>query len=170
MALLLQLPFLFGISTLEKVAPHISHLFVGRTGRHLFLADDKTNQPLLQRMTTDCKEGRFMLVTPLHCQCFLIGKLHIFKSVITPMLRTCLRFEKLMVELLYNDPVDQPCNHSSNGQPTEILSMTVSTFYPLSTNLFGTHLFYLLSYLVLVDLLFGICLATHHVLSNVRFD
>jgi hypothetical protein len=39
----------------------ISHWFIGRTGRHLFLADgNKTLQPLLQRMVTDCHEGRFM--------------------------------------------------------------------------------------------------------------
>ncbi|CAM6014329.1 unnamed protein product [Sphagnum balticum] len=56
-----HVPFLFGISTLERVAPMISHWFIGRTGRHLFLADGKkTLQPLLQRMVTDCHEGRFM--------------------------------------------------------------------------------------------------------------
>lgn len=60
----MQLPFLFGIASLEKVAPLVSHWFVGRTGRHLFLADgDKTHDPLLQRMVTDCDEGRFLLVT-----------------------------------------------------------------------------------------------------------
>ncbi|CAM6005524.1 unnamed protein product [Sphagnum balticum] len=56
-----EVPFLFGISTLERVAPMISHWFIGRTGRHLFLADgNKTLQPLLQRIVTDCHEGRFM--------------------------------------------------------------------------------------------------------------
>jgi hypothetical protein len=61
LCLVWQVPFLFGISTLERVAPMISHWFIGRTGRHLFLADGKkTLQPLLQRMVTDCHEGRFM--------------------------------------------------------------------------------------------------------------
>ena len=59
----MQLPFLFGIASLERVAPLVSHWFVGRTGRHLFLADG--DRPLLQRMVTDCDEGRFLLVTLL---------------------------------------------------------------------------------------------------------
>jgi len=53
-----NLPFLFGIASLERVAPLVSHWFVGRTGRHLFLADG--DKPLLQRMVTDCDEGRFL--------------------------------------------------------------------------------------------------------------
>ncbi|KAJ7549041.1 hypothetical protein O6H91_07G037600 [Diphasiastrum complanatum] len=56
-----QLPFLFGLRCLEKLAISIAHWFVGRTGKHLFLADEDQGQlPLLQRMATDCEEGMFM--------------------------------------------------------------------------------------------------------------
>ncbi|KAJ7518839.1 hypothetical protein O6H91_20G010900 [Diphasiastrum complanatum] len=56
-----QLPFLFGLRWLEKLATSIAHWFVGRTGKHLFLADgDQGQLPLLQRMVTDCEEGMFM--------------------------------------------------------------------------------------------------------------
>lgn len=54
----LQLPFLFGLVPLEKIAPRVSHFFIGRTGKHLFLVDDR--YPLLERMVTDCPEGRFL--------------------------------------------------------------------------------------------------------------
>jgi hypothetical protein len=53
-----NLPFLFGLVPLEKIAPLVSHLFIGRTGKHLFLADGR--QPLLELMVTDCSEGRFL--------------------------------------------------------------------------------------------------------------
>lgn len=60
---ILQLPFLFGFSPFEKMAPLMAHWFVGRTGRHLFLTDgDATDTPLLRRMVTDCEEGKFMSV------------------------------------------------------------------------------------------------------------
>ncbi|KAJ7542103.1 hypothetical protein O6H91_10G090000 [Diphasiastrum complanatum] len=56
-----QLPFLCGIVCLEKVAPRVAHLIIGKTGKHLFLADGSCNKlPLLQRMTTDCEEGLFI--------------------------------------------------------------------------------------------------------------
>jgi len=57
----LQLPFLFGLVPLEWVAPLVSHIFVGKTGKHLFLADgNKQQTPLLERMVTDCDEGKFL--------------------------------------------------------------------------------------------------------------
>jgi hypothetical protein len=63
--LILQLPFLFGFSPFEKVAPLMAHWFVGKTGRHLFLTDGDGGGgggglPLLRRMVTDCDEGKFM--------------------------------------------------------------------------------------------------------------
>lgn len=53
-----QLPFVCGLPLLEKAASHSAHLFVGRTGRHLFLTDGKP--PLLRRMVTDCGDLYFM--------------------------------------------------------------------------------------------------------------
>lgn len=56
-----QLPFLCGLTFLEKVAVFSAHWFVGRTGRHLFLTDgDESQSPLLQRMVSDCPEGQFI--------------------------------------------------------------------------------------------------------------
>uniref|UniRef100_A0A7I4E7S6 DUF676 domain-containing protein n=2 Tax=Physcomitrium patens TaxID=3218 RepID=A0A7I4E7S6_PHYPA len=55
------LPFLFGFAALETIAPLVSHWFIGNTGKHLFLSDgDKDKKPLLQRMVTDCDEGKFL--------------------------------------------------------------------------------------------------------------
>eukprot|EP00850_Spirogloea_muscicola_P007738 SM000040S14750 [mRNA] locus=s40:141272:146582:+ [translate_table: standard] len=56
-----QLPFLFRIGWLEKLAPALAHVFTGRTGRHLFLTDG--DPPLLMRMATNCNEGQFMCVS-----------------------------------------------------------------------------------------------------------
>eukprot|EP00250_Pteridium_aquilinum_P012776 c20936_g1_i3 orf=209-1144(+) len=56
-----QLPFLCGITFLEKVAVFSAHWFVGRSGKHLFLADNDDSQgPLLQRMASDCSKGLFI--------------------------------------------------------------------------------------------------------------
>ncbi|GLT80090.1 hypothetical protein SLA2020_515490 [Shorea laevis] len=56
-----QLPFLFGVPFLEKLAPSLAALFVGRTGRQLFLTDGKPNKPpLLLRMASDCEDGKFL--------------------------------------------------------------------------------------------------------------
>lgn len=56
-----QLPFLCGITPLEELAVFIAHWFVGRTGKHLFLADgDRSQPPLLRRMVSDCPEGLFI--------------------------------------------------------------------------------------------------------------
>ncbi|XP_020586201.1 putative lipase YOR059C isoform X2 [Phalaenopsis equestris] len=50
-----QVPFLFGLTAVEKVAALIIHLIFRRTGRHLFLTDnDAQKPPLLQRMVEDC--------------------------------------------------------------------------------------------------------------------
>ncbi|XP_072987401.1 putative lipase ROG1 [Typha latifolia] len=49
-----QVPFLFGVTAIEKFASHIIHLIFRRTGRHLFLTDnDDGKPPLLQRMVDD---------------------------------------------------------------------------------------------------------------------
>ncbi|KAJ8761105.1 hypothetical protein K2173_000784 [Erythroxylum novogranatense] len=56
-----QLPFLLGISFLEKLAPPLAPFFVGQTGSQLFLTDGQPNKPpLLLRMTSDCEDGQFM--------------------------------------------------------------------------------------------------------------
>lgn len=57
----LQLPFLLGVPFLEKLAPPIAPIFVGRTGSQLFLTDGKPEKPpLLLRMASDCEDGKFM--------------------------------------------------------------------------------------------------------------
>ncbi|KAL3851383.1 hypothetical protein ACJIZ3_013265 [Penstemon smallii] len=56
-----QLPFLFGVPFLEKLAAPIAPFFTGRTGSQLFLTDGKSNKPpLLLRMTSDCEDGNFI--------------------------------------------------------------------------------------------------------------
>ncbi|XP_078162692.1 alpha/beta-Hydrolases superfamily protein [Carex rostrata] len=56
-----QVPFLFGLTAVEKLACHVIHLIFRRTGRHLFLVDsDDGKPPLLQRMIEDCDDLYFM--------------------------------------------------------------------------------------------------------------
>eukprot|EP00850_Spirogloea_muscicola_P020354 SM000213S06819 [mRNA] locus=s213:141011:144121:+ [translate_table: standard] len=56
-----QLPFLLGLSFLERVAMPIAPFVAGQTGRQLFLSDKHTSgQPLLLDMTSDCEEGPFI--------------------------------------------------------------------------------------------------------------
>ncbi|KAL3820298.1 hypothetical protein ACJIZ3_006203 [Penstemon smallii] len=56
-----QLPFLLGVSFLEKLAAPIAPIFTGRTGSQLFLTDGNSSEPpLLLRMTSDCKDGKFV--------------------------------------------------------------------------------------------------------------
>lgn len=56
-----QLPLLFGVPFLEKLAPPIAPLVAGRTGSQLFLTDGKPNRPpLLLKMATDCEDGKFI--------------------------------------------------------------------------------------------------------------
>ncbi|CAM8991526.1 unnamed protein product [Rhodiola kirilowii] len=56
-----QLPFLFGVPFLEKLAAPIAPLLAGRTGGQLFLMDGKPNRPpLLLRMATDCDDLKFL--------------------------------------------------------------------------------------------------------------
>ncbi|KAI8567806.1 hypothetical protein RHMOL_Rhmol02G0150300 [Rhododendron molle] len=55
------LPLLLGFLILEKLAPSIASIFVGRTGSQLFLTDGKPNKPpLLLRMASDCDDGKFI--------------------------------------------------------------------------------------------------------------
>lgn len=66
-----QVPFLFGVTALEKAAFHVIHLIFKRTGRHLFLCDNDVGRPpLLKRMVEDDGELQFLYVTE-------INKLHI---------------------------------------------------------------------------------------------
>ncbi|KAL6992407.1 hypothetical protein U1Q18_010516 [Sarracenia purpurea var. burkii] len=56
-----QLPLLLGVPILEKLAPSVAPIFVGRTGSQLFLTDGKPNKPpLLLRMASDCEDGKFI--------------------------------------------------------------------------------------------------------------
>ncbi|XP_025621871.1 uncharacterized protein [Arachis hypogaea] len=56
-----QLPFLFGVTILEKIAAPVASLFVGQTGTQLFLTDGNPNKPpLLLRMASDCEDGKFI--------------------------------------------------------------------------------------------------------------
>ncbi|GER50819.1 alpha/beta-Hydrolases superfamily protein [Striga asiatica] len=55
-----QVPFLFGVTAIEKVAGHVIHWIFRRTGRHLFLTDDEGKPPLLKRMLEDNEECCFM--------------------------------------------------------------------------------------------------------------
>uniref|UniRef100_A0A1D1Y846 Putative lipase YOR059C n=1 Tax=Anthurium amnicola TaxID=1678845 RepID=A0A1D1Y846_9ARAE len=56
-----QLPFLLGVPILEKLAPPIAPLIIGRTGRQLFLTDDKPSKPpILLRMASDCEKMKFI--------------------------------------------------------------------------------------------------------------
>ncbi|XP_057463161.1 uncharacterized protein LOC130753196 isoform X3 [Actinidia eriantha] len=56
-----QLPLLLGVPILEKLAPSIASIFVGRTGSQLFLTDGKPKKPpLLLRMASDCEDGKFI--------------------------------------------------------------------------------------------------------------
>ncbi|KAF5474521.1 hypothetical protein F2P56_006414 [Juglans regia] len=56
-----QLPFLFGVPILEKLAPPLAPIIVGRTGSQLFLTDGKPDRPpLLLRMASDCEDGKFI--------------------------------------------------------------------------------------------------------------
>ncbi|PWA82902.1 alpha/Beta hydrolase fold protein [Artemisia annua] len=56
-----QVPFLFGISALEKAAVLVIHWIFRRTGRHLFLTDDDDGKPpLLKRMLQDFDDCYFM--------------------------------------------------------------------------------------------------------------
>ncbi|KAK6925801.1 protein of unknown function DUF676, lipase-like [Dillenia turbinata] len=56
-----QVPFLFGVPPLEKLAGCVIHLIFKRTGQHLFLVDnDDGKPPLLRRMVEDYGEHYFM--------------------------------------------------------------------------------------------------------------
>ncbi|KAL1560327.1 hypothetical protein AAHA92_10547 [Salvia divinorum] len=56
-----QLPFLLGVSFLEKIAPPIAPIFTGQTGSQLFLTDGEADKPpLLLRMASDCDEEKFL--------------------------------------------------------------------------------------------------------------
>jgi hypothetical protein len=57
----MQVPFLLGVTAIENFACHIIHLIFGRTGKHLFLADnDDGKPPLLQCMVDDSEGLQFM--------------------------------------------------------------------------------------------------------------
>uniref|UniRef100_A0A2C9VNP3 DUF676 domain-containing protein n=1 Tax=Manihot esculenta TaxID=3983 RepID=A0A2C9VNP3_MANES len=56
-----QLPFLCGLSFLERRASQTAHFIVGRTGKHLFLTDnDGGKPPLLVQMVNDSDDLKFI--------------------------------------------------------------------------------------------------------------
>ena len=56
-----QVPFLFGLAAIEKLASLIIHWILRRTGEHLFMTDDDGGKPpLVQRMIEDQGEYYFM--------------------------------------------------------------------------------------------------------------
>ncbi|XP_065871825.1 lipid droplet phospholipase 1 [Euphorbia lathyris] len=56
-----QVPFLFGLTAMEKAAALVIHWIFKRTGRHLFLTDDDQGKPpLLKRMIEDYGDCCFM--------------------------------------------------------------------------------------------------------------
>ncbi|KAM0885036.1 hypothetical protein ACQ4PT_030593 [Festuca glaucescens] len=56
-----QVPFLFGVTAIEKIACCVIHFIFRRTGKHLFLTDnDDGKPPLLQRMVDDCGDLQFI--------------------------------------------------------------------------------------------------------------
>ena len=56
-----QVPFLFGLTAIEKLASLIIHWILRRTGEHLFMTDDDGGKPpLVQRMIEDQGEYYFM--------------------------------------------------------------------------------------------------------------
>ena len=56
-----QLPFLQGLSILEKLAAPLAPFIVGRTGAQLFLTDGEPSKPpLLLLMTSDQEDKKFM--------------------------------------------------------------------------------------------------------------
>jgi hypothetical protein len=56
-----QLPFLQGLSILEKLAAPLAPFIVGRTGAQLFLTDGEPSKPpLLLLMTSDHEDKKFM--------------------------------------------------------------------------------------------------------------
>ncbi|KAI3471011.1 hypothetical protein Pfo_027674 [Paulownia fortunei] len=56
-----QVPFLFGLTALERAASRVIHWIFRRTGQHLFLTDgDEGKPPLLRRMVEDNGEYPFM--------------------------------------------------------------------------------------------------------------
>ncbi|XP_004964814.1 putative lipase YDL109C isoform X1 [Setaria italica] len=57
-----QLPFLQGLSILEKLAAPLAPLIVGRSGAQLFLTDgDPSKPPLLLQMASECEDKKFIL-------------------------------------------------------------------------------------------------------------
>ncbi|XP_047327444.1 lipid droplet phospholipase 1-like [Impatiens glandulifera] len=60
-----QVPFLFGLTAIEKVAGHVVHWIFGRSGRHLFLTDGEDGKPpLFRRMVED--NGEYFFMSALH--------------------------------------------------------------------------------------------------------
>lgn len=60
-----QVPFLFGVTAIEKVAGRVIHWIFRKTGKHLFLTDgdDEGKPPLLKRMIED--NGEYCFISAL---------------------------------------------------------------------------------------------------------
>ncbi|KAJ4840355.1 hypothetical protein Tsubulata_007623 [Turnera subulata] len=100
-----QVPFLFGLSALEKTAPLIIHWIFKRTGRHLFLTDNDNGQrPLLRRMIEDSGDCFFMYVVPTQNFCD--------QRTDAKLLRSALRtFNRRVVYSNWEECVDEKYPH-----------------------------------------------------------
>eukprot|EP00850_Spirogloea_muscicola_P013723 SM000094S24740 [mRNA] locus=s94:486352:491818:- [translate_table: standard] len=106
-----QLPFLFRIGWLEKLAPALAHIFTGRTGCHLFLTDG--DPPLLMRMATNCEEGQFIATLASFQQrtCYANTKYD-------PSIRT----ESTRLEACAPCPLQQPRFSNATALPAQPIS------------------------------------------------
>ena len=94
-----QVPFLFGVSSFEKVAGLVIHWIFKRTGRHLFLKDEEEGKPpLLRRMVEDTGDCHFMYANalyalPPHLSQAISSLNHVWESLLTqhvfPLLQVC---------------------------------------------------------------------------------
>lgn len=75
-----QVPFLFGFSSIEKVAGLVIHWIFKRTGRHLFLKDEEEGKPpLLRRMVEDTGDCHFMYASLMTLSSYVSSPNHVSK-------------------------------------------------------------------------------------------
>ncbi|XP_057854301.1 lipid droplet phospholipase 1 isoform X5 [Cryptomeria japonica] len=106
-----QVPFLFGLPLLEKVACLGVHIFIGRTGRHLFLTDNHEGKlPLLRRMLNDCGDLYFMsALRAFKCR---IAYSNVAYDHIVGWRTSSIRLESQLPKL--QDPIDERYPHIVN--------------------------------------------------------
>lgn len=111
-----QVPFLFGLPFLEKVALLGVHIFIGRTGRHLFLTDnDEGKLPLLRRMLNDCGDLYFM--SALRAFKRRIAYSNVGYDHIVGWRTSSIRLESGLPK--FEDPIDERYPHIVNIEDTD---------------------------------------------------